>query len=178
MSQTDQQASSHWMVRLADSRLFSKLPAANIRILLEEIQKVSVRAGDIIIRQGDAGDYYYIIETGTCRVTRQVDPHGSEVLLAELGPGNAFGEEEMVSGTSRNATVVMATDGELLYPEWDFIDQRVTHDIDEPIFCESFLPTPYPAPSICRWRVCVKSSSGSRPIAAISCAAPPRRPVR
>ena len=123
MSQTDQQASSHWMVRLADSRLFRKLPAANIRILLEEIQKVSVRAGAIIIRQGDAGDYYYIIEAGTCRVTRKSDPDGSEALLAKLGPGNAFGEEEMVSGPSRNVTVVMATDGELLrLPKDRFID--------------------------------------------------------
>ena len=102
------------MVRLADSRLFRKLPPANIRMLLEEFEKVSVTAGDIIIRQGDAGDYYYIIEEGTCRVTRPSDPGGEQMLLAELGPGNAFGEEEMVSDTSRNATVVMATNGELL----------------------------------------------------------------
>ena len=123
MSQTDQQASSHWMVRLADSPLFRKLPAANIRVLLEEVEKISVAAGDVIIKQGDRGDYYYIIEEGTCRVTRRTATDGEEELLVELGPGNAFGEEEMVAGASRNATVVMSTDGELLRLAKDrFID--------------------------------------------------------
>ena len=102
------------MVRLADSRLFNKLPAANIRMLLEHIEKVSVSVGDVIIRQGDSGDYYYIIEEGRCSVSRRSAPDQAEQHLAELGPGNAFGEEEMVAGNARNATVKMNTDGELL----------------------------------------------------------------
>ena len=123
MSQTDRQASSHWMVRLADSRLFRKLPTANVRVLLEEVEKVPVAAGEVIIKQGDRGDFYYVIEAGSCRVTRQSSPDGPEELVAELGPGNAFGEEEMVAGTSRNASVVMATNGELLRLAKDrFID--------------------------------------------------------
>jgi rhodanese-related sulfurtransferase len=65
-----------------------------------------------IIKQGDPGDYYYLIESGRCKVTRQVA--GSSIQLAELKEGNAFGEEALVADTVRNATVVMKTDGVLL----------------------------------------------------------------
>jgi len=110
------------MVRLADSDLFRKLPAANVRILLEHIEKISVAAGDLIITEGNSGDYYYVIEAGTCLVSRR-DVDGAPRALAELGVGEAFGEEEMVVGPSRNASVTMLSDGELLrLSKHQFID--------------------------------------------------------
>ena len=66
----------------------------------------------MIIRQGDAGDYYYLIEQGRCLVTREVA--GSTVELAELKAGDAFGEEALVADKPRNASVTMRTDGVLL----------------------------------------------------------------
>ena len=102
------------MVRLAESNLFRKLPAASVRVLLEQIDKISVSKGEQIIRQGDPGDYYYIVDSGTCLVTRKENPLTPPVTLAELGPGEAFGEEEMVTGSTRNANVTMSSDGELL----------------------------------------------------------------
>ena len=113
VNQTDQDNTTHWMVRVADSDLFRKLPAANVRILLEHLEKVTASAGDIIIRQSDPGDYYYVVEKGSCRVSRQ-DENGADVTLADLSVGEAFGEEEMVAGSGRNASVTMLTDGELL----------------------------------------------------------------
>jgi hypothetical protein len=53
----DQPNATHWIVRLADSDMFRKLPANNIRILLEHIQKVDVLAGDVVINEGDPSDY-------------------------------------------------------------------------------------------------------------------------
>ena len=110
------------MVRLADSDLFRKLPAANIRILLEHIEKISVSEGEVIVSEGDAGDYYYVIEAGHALVTRRTGQDAPSVL-AELAVGDAFGEEEMVAGPSRNASVTMLTDGELLrLAKHQFID--------------------------------------------------------
>lgn len=91
---------------------FASLPPANIQALLGKFGRMPVKRGDVLIRQGDPGDYYYVIESGRCRVSRQVA--GSAVQLAELKEGDAFGEEALVADTERNATVTMATDGMLL----------------------------------------------------------------
>lgn len=100
---------------------FSSLPPAHIETLLGRFQRIRVERGETVIRQGDAGDYYYVIERGRCLVTREVS--GSRVELAELKAGDAFGEEALVSDTMRNATVAMKTDGVLLrLGKVDFVD--------------------------------------------------------
>src|SRR5690606_27074510 len=53
----------------------------------------------------------YIIQEGRCDVLRQSAPGGKEVRLAELRPGDSFGEEALITETVRNATVKMVTDG-------------------------------------------------------------------
>lgn len=92
--------------------VFASLPPANIQSLLAKFIRMPVKRGDQIIKQGEPGDYYYLIESGRCKVSRQVA--GSSLQLAELKAGNAFGEEALVADTVRNATVVMKTDGVLL----------------------------------------------------------------
>ncbi|MBI1174516.1 MAG: cyclic nucleotide-binding domain-containing protein [Sideroxydans sp.] len=91
---------------------FAQLPSANIGKLLERIEVIAVWANDVIIREGDAGDYYYLIESGRAQVSRLVG--GVNMLLAELKAGDVFGEEALVSGAKRNATVTMKTNGVLL----------------------------------------------------------------
>lgn len=92
--------------------IFASLPPANIQSLLGKFNRVQVKRGQTIIRQGDAGDYYYLIESGRCKVSRLVA--GAPIQLAELKEGDAFGEEALVADTVRNATVTMKTDGVLL----------------------------------------------------------------
>lgn len=91
---------------------FASLPPAQIAALLERFQRMPFKRGEVVVRQGEAGDFYYLIEQGRCLVTRDVA--GSIVELAELTAGDAFGEEALVSDSPRNATVTMVTDGILL----------------------------------------------------------------
>jgi CRP-like cAMP-binding protein len=113
---------------------FSQLPAANIDELLSRFKRVDVEAGSVVIREGAEGDYYYVIESGRCRVERLIG--GVSMVLAELKSGDAFGEEALVSEAKRNATVTMKTDGTLLrLDKHDFIEllkepllQRVSLD--------------------------------------------------
>lgn len=88
------------------------LPMSNISALLQRFEAVVVWAGDVIIREGDEGDYYYLIDSGRAEVVRHVG--GAEVLLAELKAGDVFGEEALISGAKRNATITMRTNGVLL----------------------------------------------------------------
>jgi rhodanese-related sulfurtransferase len=100
---------------------FSQLPAAHIEELLNRFKRVSAKAGEIIIREGAEGDYYYVVENGKCRVERMIG--GVSMVLAELKSGDAFGEEALVSEAKRNATVTMKSDGMLLrLDKKDFVE--------------------------------------------------------
>ncbi len=105
------EAGSSEMQRLALGA-FANLPAAHIESLLACFKRQSVRAGQVIVRQNDPGDFYYVIWRGRAVVSREVG--GAMLELAELGAGDAFGEEALLAETVRNATVRMKTDGELL----------------------------------------------------------------
>lgn len=92
--------------------VFAQLPPAHIDELLRRFERVSAARGEVVIREGDEGDYYYVIESGRFQVARLVG--GADVVLAELRAGDAFGEEALVSEAKRNATVAALTDGQLL----------------------------------------------------------------
>lgn len=102
-----------WMTRILQSRAFLQVPAANIQAMFMRIQEVPVQAGDVIIKQGDDGDYYYIIKHGRCKVTR-TSKSNTQLTLATLKDGDAFGEEALLSDAKRNANIIMETDGALM----------------------------------------------------------------
>ena len=103
--------------------VFNKLPAANIEAMFARMQPLDVEAGQTIIRQGQEGDYYYLIQEGSAIVSRVKDPSQSAIVLAEIFKGAGFGEEALASDTKRNATVTMKTSGQLLrLKKQDFVE--------------------------------------------------------
>ena len=72
-----------------------------------------MKSGDVVIKQGEDGDYYYIVKNGKCKVTRN-SKTGTELTLATLSDGASFGEEALLSEGKRNANVTMITDGSLM----------------------------------------------------------------
>jgi CRP-like cAMP-binding protein len=102
-----------WMFRLVCSPAFARVPTDNLATLFSRLQPMEARDGEVIIRQGETGDYYYIIRRGQARVLRSLDGD-KPVKVAELGTGDAFGEEALLSGEARNATVMMNGDGQLM----------------------------------------------------------------
>jgi len=92
--------------------VFAQLPPAHIEELLRRFTRVPMRRGQVVLHEGEEGDYYYVIETGKCEVERTVG--GARIKLAQLKAGDAFGEEALVSGGKRNASVAMISDGMLL----------------------------------------------------------------
>ena len=91
---------------------FAPLPAANITSLLDKFARIEVKRDSVIVKEKASGDHYYLIERGRAIVTRMVG--GVEMEIADLKPGDAFGEEALLANAMRNATVTMKTDGVLL----------------------------------------------------------------
>jgi len=103
-----------WMTVLLQTKSFHRIPPANIQALFMRMERVNCKAGDVIIKQGEEGDYFYVVTRGRCVVTRETPLNRAGLRLAELGVGESFGEEALISEAKRNATVVMLTDGALM----------------------------------------------------------------
>lgn len=110
----DVPATDDWMTTLLQSKAFHRVPPANIQAIFMRMQRVDYNAGDVVIKQGDEGDYFYVIVKGTCAVTRETPLNKEGIRLAELGMGDTFGEEALISDAKRNATVTMLTPGTLM----------------------------------------------------------------
>ena len=103
-----------WMSRLLQSDIFARMPTANIHQLFALLEPIDYSAGDTVVKQGEPGEEFYIIQEGRCQVTRQPAGGGKELKLAELRTGDSFGEEALIAETTRNASVSMLTDGVLM----------------------------------------------------------------
>ena len=96
-----------WIRRMRHIMAFKNMPAANIKGLLQRMETIPVEEGEVIIQQGTPGDYYYVLTEGEALVTRTVE-------LATLAAGASFGEEALLSGSRRNASVTMTTPGQVM----------------------------------------------------------------
>lgn len=96
-----------WMTQLLHTKAFHKVPPANIQAIFMRMQSVEHKAGDVVITQGEEGEYFYVIKSGRALVTRSTPSNPKGIKLAELGPGDSFGEEALISDTKRNATITM-----------------------------------------------------------------------
>jgi CRP-like cAMP-binding protein len=103
-----------WMTTLLQTKAFHRIPPANIQAIFMRMQRTPCRAGEVIIRQGTDGDYFYAVVSGKCAVTRETPLNREGIRLAELSVGDTFGEEALISESKRNATVTMLTDGVLM----------------------------------------------------------------
>ncbi len=107
-------AEDDWMTTLLQNRALHRIPPAKIQAIFMRMQRMPFRAGEVVIQQGSDGHFFYAIISGRCVVTRETPLNKDGIKLAELGVGDTFGEEALISESKRNATVVMLTDGVLM----------------------------------------------------------------
>jgi CRP-like cAMP-binding protein len=101
--------------RLKSISLFQKVPDEDLREIAPFAQEVSVEEGSHLVREGDFSYELMAIEEGRAEVLR-----GGE-HVADLGPGDFFGEHGLLERDKRNATVVARTPMRLItLTGWDF----------------------------------------------------------
>ncbi len=98
-----------WIASLLEFPLFFNLPPSNIDKIFEKFERVEVLEDQVIIQEGDEGDYFYLLVEGSARVV--IGGHGDKPI--RLSKGSYFGEEALVSDTVRSASVIMNEDGVL-----------------------------------------------------------------
>jgi CRP-like cAMP-binding protein len=100
------------MEQILTSRAFRRMNKSVLRTMVQRIELLQVHAGETIFRKGEVGDCFYIIRDGNCRVF-DTAPDGQTVELATLGPGDTFGEDSLIVGIPRGASIEMQSDGTL-----------------------------------------------------------------
>lgn len=84
--------------------LFRQIDVASLQLLIDNSSIVSVPANQIIINEGETGDYFYIMISGTARVSRIFA--NNTINLALINSGDYFGEWSILTGAPRAASVV------------------------------------------------------------------------
>lgn len=112
-----------WMAKLLQAQVFHRIPPANIQSIFMRMKTHHYKAGEAVIRQGEEGEHFYIIRDGQCQVIRKTRKNPEGMVLARLSSGDNFGEESLISGGKRNASIVMETDGVLMsLSKTDFLE--------------------------------------------------------
>ncbi len=107
-------AASEALRRVSGLPVLTGVPPAALEAAAAQLRPVPVAAGEVIVREGDPADRFYIIEGGRFLVD-QLDPAtGEQRRLRALGPGEVFGELGLLRSAPRSATVTAETDGSLL----------------------------------------------------------------
>jgi CRP-like cAMP-binding protein len=121
------------IAKMRETSLFADLPAPNIEAAFAHMEVLRVSAGQVVIREGTEGDFYYLLAEGTARITR-AGPGGAVKVVAELKEPHGFGEEALISNRSRNATVTMTSDGILVRLSKDAFGEHVKKPLLEWLF--------------------------------------------
>ena len=97
---------------LRKSPLFEGLSDDELKKLMDMAEPVSLRAGEVLIKQGELGDAAYVVISGEFEIQKQT---GQSLIKIDVrNPGDVVGEMALLSQTPRNASVIAKTDCEVL----------------------------------------------------------------
>jgi CRP-like cAMP-binding protein len=110
----DLQDDGVWRTKIFQTKAFMKIPPANIHKFFMNMESVPFNLGDKVVKQDSNDDYFYIISKGRAMLTHTTDAKSKNIKLADLEPGDSFGEKALSASEKRNSTVTMLSKGVLM----------------------------------------------------------------
>lgn len=96
---------------LRNCPIFATLTPGTLSGVADRVLIEKHPSGSVIVRQGEPGDKFYVIKSGTLEV--RIEEGRTSRPIKKLGSGDFFGEIALMTGETRTATVVALTDAEL-----------------------------------------------------------------
>lgn len=107
--------------------ILSPLNPVELKSLVEQLKTVFYAAGEVPVKQGDAGDSFYIIKSGRVNVLVEKSS-GERAVVATLGPGNFFGEMSLLTGAVRTASIQVLEDAEFIVIDRESFGQTLANN--------------------------------------------------
>lgn len=105
---------------LSHTSLFGNVPDHRLARLIKSLEIKTLKAGDLLIREGDTGDNAFIVKEGQLRVFAADAPRSE---ISRLAPGDLVGEIALIKNVRRTRSVAAHTDAEVLVvPKAAFLD--------------------------------------------------------
>ena len=108
---------------ITQTNAFRKLTLDSVADAFARMKRIEVRGGTDIVQQGEKGDAYYLLDSGSADVLQTNPKTGKKERVRQLYPGDGFGEEALLQDGQRNATVRMTSDSVVL--------KLMAHDFEE-----------------------------------------------
>lgn len=119
--------------------IFEELTDDELNSILNIAQRATFGTGEIIFKEGDPGDGFYILIKGTVKISTTIEDSGEEVL-AELKGNVHFGEINIIDGKSRSASAITISDTVcLFFPRNDFLELISNNSNLEIKICHGFM---------------------------------------
>lgn len=122
-----EQAIAETLALMGRVDFLSPLSLEERRKLVETVGMKTYAAGECPVRQGDAGDSFYIIKKGSVDVMVEKAP-GDGVVVATLGPGNFFGEMSLLTGAARTASIRVKEDADFVVIDRESFRDTLIHN--------------------------------------------------
>ncbi|MBU1192543.1 MAG: cyclic nucleotide-binding domain-containing protein [Gammaproteobacteria bacterium] len=136
----------HLMEQVRNSLVFRRLPLETVEMAFKRMKCQDVKKGQEVIKQGDHGDAYYIITAGTAEVYQRGVYDDKQHKVADIKEGDAFGCEALISGSTRNETVRMTSDGTVLVLDKEAFEELISTSLIKtvhPSVAKTMLETGY-----------------------------------
>ena len=117
-----------WMQNMLATKLFRKVPPQNIQKLFSLFKPKAIGRSIRVVSEGEKGDQFYVIKKGSATVSKK-GAMGQDMEMATLRAGDFFGEEALVGETTRNASVTMLSDGELMCLDKDVFQKLLQNPV-------------------------------------------------
>jgi rhodanese-related sulfurtransferase len=104
---------NEWLPAILRSELLARLPGETLQAAMTRAVATRVAKHERLVSEGDPGDDYFLIVEGEFSAHRETGS-GLSLLIAQMYPGDSFGEEALLTNTPRNASVEADTAGTVL----------------------------------------------------------------